>query len=153
MTNEEISIQLYREIPGDQMNAVFGQERCDIDATFMGFVKKYKNLSEIIPRHYTVLDFGCAYNPQSFLFKDHKQFIAIDYCPDMVVFQAPGTEFSRSSAQEFIENRIDQFDLDETFAICSYLPDYEARELVRKTFKNVFVFYPSNKKQFEGLRL
>lgn len=50
-------------------------------------------------------------------------------------------------------NRIHQFDLDETFAICSYVPDDEAQELVRKTFKNLFVYYPSNKKQFKGLRL
>ena len=93
MTNEETSLMIYNMIPEDQKRAVFGQERCEIEPEFLGFVKIYKNLSEIIPKHFTVIDFGCAYNPQSFLFKDHKQFIAVDECHDMIVFHALGTEF------------------------------------------------------------
>ena len=48
--------------------------------------------------------------------------------------------------QEFIKNEVPELfskhhPLD-FFAICSYVPDDEAKELVRKTLPNVFVYYP-----------
>jgi hypothetical protein len=143
-TNEEICRELLDSIPQDQLDTVLNQQYCDIDGEFLGFVKEYKHLSEIIPKHFTVIDCGCAYNPQSYFFQRHKRFIAIDNFKDTIRFQAPGTEFYHISIEAFIQERLHEFDLDETFAICSYVPDWGAlnKELVRKSFKNVFVYYP-----------
>ena len=47
--------------------------------------------------------------------------------------------------QSFLIEDISQYDLDETFAICSYVPDEEAKNIIKKVCKNIFMFYPSNK--------
>lgn len=147
-TNEHISLALYDIIPQDQIDAVFGSHMAyaDIAPEFLGFVDIYKHLSEMIPLHFTVIDFGCGYNPQSFLFQKHKRFVAVDSFKDTTRFLAPGTEFYESTIEAFIKERIYEFVLEETFAICSYVPDWKAnnRELVRKSFENVFVYYPCN---------
>lgn len=51
------------------------------------------------------------------------------------------------SIQEFIANELpillENHDIDDFCAICSYVPDREATKLVRETFPNVFCYYPS----------
>lgn len=130
-------------IPKEQIDRVFNQKECDIDIEFLGFIDIYKKLSEIIPKHFTIVDLGCAYNPQCFYFKDHKKYIAVDlYTKER--FQAENCELINKSICEYIKNDISDLNLDETFAICSYVPDWHDNniEMVRKTFKNVFTYYP-----------
>ena len=144
MTNEELNIKLFDKLPRHQKDRVFSSKWCDIEPGFMGFLKIYKFLSDIIPKHWTVVDLGCAYNPQSFYFTEHKRFIAVDNFSGVERFLATGTEFYEMSIECFIEKHLDDLFLDETFAICSYVPPWGAdnMKLVRESFKNVFTYYP-----------
>jgi hypothetical protein len=49
------------------------------------------------------------------------------------------------SIEEFIKMELPMLHLDKTrcFAISSYVPDDEANKLIRETFPNLIVFYPS----------
>ena len=112
--------------------------------------RTYYNLSKMIPKDWTVLDFGCAYNPQSYLFTEHAKFVAIepeillkDYCYDH--FQAPNTDFIFATGQKFIKKILPSMNLDlkHVFAICNFVPSDECCQMVRETFPNVFTFYPA----------
>ena len=112
----------------------------------------YYYLSRMIPKDWTVIDVGCAYNPQSYLFQGHKRHIAIepkwlDRDFHFEYFQAPNTELLFMTGQEFIKNELPKMnlDLDKTFAICNYVPEWYGEnpmELVRHTFHNCYVYYP-----------
>lgn len=137
--------ELLSVIPNDQLEEVFSGEFCDIDAEFMGFTEQYKALSTIIPKHFTIIDMGCAFAAQSYYFDEHKAYIGVDIFDDVKRFSTNNTTLIVSSIQEFIKNRLPSMglDLETTFAICNYMPDFEAARMVRETFPNVFVFYPS----------
>lgn len=135
--------RLWSLLPKDQIDKVFDQAEIDIDPTFLGFVDVYEKLSEVIPRHFTIVDLGCAYNPQCFFFTEHKKYIAVDFS-DCVKFKADNCEIYHMPIEQFIKEHLHKLDLEETFAICSYVPDWggENRKMVREAFKNVFTYYP-----------
>jgi len=138
-------MNILKLLPTDQVIAVLQQDCCEIDLDFMGFTEIYEKLAEIIPFQFTVIDIGCSYAAQAFLFKNHKRYIGVDPS-NQIRFHTRNTIHYYCSIQELIELHLGlNIDLDETFAICSYVPDAAAKDLVRKTFKNLFVFYPSNK--------
>ncbi len=131
-------------IPKEEVDRLFSvNDRMlgNVDSTFMGFTTTYKVLAGLIPRWWTVVDLGCSYAAQSYYFAEHSKYIGVDeddeerFCPENCVHYV-------KTIQDFIRDDISELDLDETFAICNYVPDDAARELVCKTFKNVYVFYP-----------
>jgi hypothetical protein len=130
-------------LPKDQIERVLNQKYCDIDLNFLGFTDIYENLSKIIPKHFTVIDLGCAYNPQCFYFTEHKQFVAVDIS-ECEKFKSDNCLIFQKSIEDFILENIKDYNLDETFAICSYVPPWggDNREMARKAFKNIFVYYP-----------
>ncbi len=134
---------LLKKLPKDQIKKVFEQKECDIDGFFLGFMDIYESLSKIIPKHFTIIDLGCAYNAQSFYFKDHKQYIAVDIS-DCGKFKTDNCKIYNLSIENFINFNLKQFNLEETFAICSYVPDWggDNKKMVREAFKNLFVYYP-----------
>ena len=132
---------LIKVIPRWQIKEVFSQDRCDIDGEFLGFTDIYENLSKIIPKYMTVIDFGCAYAPQAYYFTKHFKYIGVDSEP-MTQFSTHNSEFFIMSIQNFIKN--EKYIKEISFAICSYVPDFDAQELVRNTFPNTFVYYPTN---------
>lgn len=71
MNEQEITNYVLSLIPKEEKDRVFKQEYCAIGTDFIGFMETYYYLSKIIPKEYTVYDFGCAYNPQCYLFQDH----------------------------------------------------------------------------------
>lgn len=129
-------------IPEDQQYEVFNQDRCDIDGEFIGFTDIYESLSKIIPVHFTVVDLGCAYNPQCYYFINHKQYIAVDDNFQLKRFKTPNCTLYNMSINDFILYHLDNLDLDKTFAICSYVPTN--RDMIRTSFKNLFIYYPSS---------
>lgn len=145
---------LLRIIPKEQQDRVFGQPMCDIDGEFMGFLDIYEHLAAIIPTHWTIIDLGCAYAPQSFLFRNHAKYIGVDLPwdnpelhPDHKTerFIADNTTIYEMTIAGFIENHIKEFDLKTTFAICSYVPPWggDNMKLARENFTNVFTYYPA----------
>lgn len=134
----------YHLIPTEQLGRVFGQEMCDIDGSFLGFTEIYFALAGIVPKHWTIVDLGCAYSPQAFIFKDHKAYIGVDlYAKER--FKAPNTTHYNMPISKFIEAHGPEFDQDTTFAICSYVPPWhdDNMALARQHFKNVFTYYPA----------
>jgi hypothetical protein len=111
---------------------------------FMGFTRVYKNLLPIIPKHFTIIDFGCCYGAQCYYFKDYNLYIGVDTLEEER-FKTDNTIHYRMTIQEFIKMELPMLHLDKTrcFAISSYVPDDEANQLIRETFPNLMVFYPS----------
>lgn len=131
------------DLPADQIQRVMNQKYCDIDSEFFGFVEIYEKLAGIIPKHWDVVDLGCAYNPQCWLFRDHKSFHAVDLLTKER-FTMPNCTIYEMPIEEFIKKHLDQFDLKTTFAICSYVPPWHGDnvKMAREAFKNVFTYYP-----------
>lgn len=133
--------KLMRLIPKEQLESVLNQDMCELEPTFLGFTDVYENLSRIIPKHFTVIDFGCYVACQSYYFRKHKEYIGVDTCPLKRVKFSNATHYFEP-IQSFISDRLSSFCLNTTFAICSYVPDDNAKELIRKSFTNLFIFYP-----------
>ena len=147
--NEKLSKELYNYIKKnhkDQIINVFNQDNIiEISPEFLGFLNIYYYLAKIIPINFTVIDFGCGYNAQSFYFINHKKYIGVDFWPNTVRFQAPNTEFHEMLIDEYIHANKTKFIPEQTFAICSYVPNWRTnnKKLVKETFANIFTFYPS----------
>ena len=142
--SQRINDELLRMIPKNEVEKVLGQEMCDINPSFLGFVDVYYYLSRLIPKDWTVFDFGCAYNPQSYFFKEHSHYIAVD--SDVhEVFQPDNCTVYFMTAQDFMRSILPLTDyrIDKAFAIVNYVPDFEVAELARSIFKNCYTFYPS----------
>ena len=148
--HETANDELLEMIPQEELDRVLNQHECDIEPSFLGFVGIYRNLSEMIPKHWTVIDFGCAYNAQAYFFRDHKRCIAVDTPGITERFMTPNCEFHEMRAQRFIVDLVggdSDIDLETTFAICSYVPDEGAQCAVKNWFPNCYVFYPSGGKK------
>jgi len=138
---------LYNIIPKYQKDLAFsGDASSEISPSFMGFVDIYFYLSKTIPKDWTIIDIGCGYNAQSFLFKEHKKVISIDPYNSIAMFMSPNCELFMVSGRQFIENELPKLNLnlDKTFAILNYVPEWYGgvNDIVRNTFKNLYVFYP-----------
>lgn len=139
---ESINAKLLALLPKEQGDRVFNQEYVDIEPSFLGFVDTYYYLSKIVPTHWTVIDFGSAYNAQSFFFADHKRYIAVDagdierFCPDNCVIFTKRIE-------AFLKEDLPFLDLNkkEVFAICNYV-DTGISLLIGSIFPNSFSYYP-----------
>lgn len=138
---ERINKKLFESIPKLELTRVLDQDECDIEPEFLGFVYIYKNLSEIIPRHFTIVDLGCAYAPQAYYFLDHKKYIGVDIT-EKERFETENSEHYVMDIKKFCKWH--DLDEDETFAICNYVPPWHANNMAfaREYFKNVFTFYP-----------
>lgn len=134
-----------RLLPRDQVERIMAYASGDIGYEFLGFTEIYFALASIIPSYWTIVDLGCAYAPQAFIFKDHKAYIGVDR-GDGERFTAPNTTHYRLSIGEFIAQHGAALEQDSTFAICSYVPPWgeDGVELARRFFKNVFTYYPSH---------
>lgn len=148
-TNHNLSVQLYYSLPEEQRKEVITVENeCDLEPCFMGFVETYYYLSKLIPKDWTVVDIGSAYAPQCYYFQDHAKYIAVEPPSRIKLFHMDNTEIYRMTAKQFINDMLPKLhlDMDKTFAICSYVPEWyneNPRGLTRRVFKNLYCFYPS----------
>lgn len=130
----------------------------------------YYNLSRMIPKNFLVIDIGAGYGAQSYLFQEHKGYVAVEPFPNVIKasskddmewhlesFRCEGTRRYNITAGNFLQYHLKKVlqetdtDISETFAICNYVPDWhheKAGELVRHNFENCYVFYPHSKTVF-----
>jgi len=134
--------ELFDIIPEEEIERVFSYEYCELSYDFMGFTDVYKALSAIIPLHYTIIDLGCYAAAQSYYFLRHKQYIGVDVF-NGERFITPNSVHYIKSIQEFCSEDTHYINLDESFAICSYVPDFSAVKIAKRIFKNLFVYYPA----------
>lgn len=139
-------------IPNDEWERVMNSDAsAEIDCNNMTCGRgTYYYLSRMIPKDWTVIDIGCAYNPQSYLFQNHALHIAIepvwnDKDFHFEYFKAPNTELLFMTGQEFIQKELPKMnlDLDKTFAIVNFVPSGACNLLARETFKNIYTYYPA----------
>ena len=121
------------------------QDRCELGRDFLGFVDIYGSLCDLIPENMVVIDFGCYLAAQSYFFTKHKKYIGVDVVR-MKRFTPFNAEHYVMPIQDFIKNEAqrlcDTYGKENIFAICSYVPDFGATEMVREYFSNVCCYYP-----------
>lgn len=138
--------ELLKIIPKKELNKIF-EEDCELCRDFLGFVNVYKPLSQMISKEFVVIDFGCDLAPQSYFFQNHKAYIGVDINSKERCTPPNAIHFS-CSIQKFIHDFKELFGnhagIASCFAICSFVPDKKAKELIRETFQNIAVYYPTN---------
>lgn len=143
-------IKLMKKIPKEEKYRVFNQAMCDIDCEFVGFIQTYYVLSKLIPKDWTIFDFGCSYNAQCYFFDKHKEYHAIEPIGDngqcTELFHAENTIIHRCTTGEFLKFRFPKMDIDinKCFAIVNNVPNWygeDSMKLVRDSFKNCYTFY------------
>lgn len=139
--------ELFRLIPREKLKYLFANSEAsaELDCTFLGFEDIYKDVLKAVPTDKTIIDLGCAYATQSWYFRGHKKYIGVEICGNNdSVIHTENSEFYFVSIQHFIKELLPTLGLDlkDTFAICSYVSDAEARALVAETFPYCRVYYP-----------
>lgn len=145
--------ELYTLIPPEESRRIMNQEYCELEFDFMGFEDVYKSVLGFVPKGNTIIDLGCYLAAQCYYFKDYKAYIGIDcferdypwnQAKNVERFKCENTTHYIATIQEFIRDILPtlELDLNECFAICSYVPDEEARRMVRETFPYCLVYYP-----------
>lgn len=145
MLVEEVD-DILNYIPKQEVDRLFSKNyrmAGNLELGFMGFTRVYKSLLDIIPKHYTIIDLGCCYAAQCYYFRDYKAYIGVDE-DDEERFATSNTTHYEMRIQEFIKQVLPtlHLNLQECFAICSYVNDDEATKLARYTFPNILVYYP-----------
>ena len=149
--NTDYDHYIWSLIPINERKRVMGSDAAaEINSDFLTCNSKhYYMISQMIWEDWTVIDIGCSYNAQSYLFRRYKKYIGVDLpwrSNDFHFerFQAEGTDFYEMYGQEFINSMLPKLGLDlrKTFAICHYVPDDDCSRLVRNIFPNCLVLYP-----------
>ena len=135
--NTELVRKLAKEYPA-MLKEVLSQEMCDIDGDFLGFVDTYYYLSKLIPKDWTVIDFGCAYNPQAYYFRGHKAFIGVDTGTSKR-FHFGNTDLVDATIADYLKQKPPT---KKVFAICNYVSSKET-EIVRRYYPNCYIYYPA----------
>jgi len=133
--NNNLAVKLAEKYP-KMFKEVIEQNMCDIDGTFLGFVSTYYYLSKLIPKSWTIVDFGCAYNPQAYYFRGHKVFIGIDI-GKRKRFHFENTDLFEGTIADYLKTQPPK---DKVFAICNNVPSNETK-LVREYYPNCFIYY------------
>jgi hypothetical protein len=134
-------IRLCRLYP-DEINRLFAYEYCELESGFLGFLHVYAELN--IPKDFTVIDLGCCQSVQASYFGEHAAYIGVDIgVPAEWCFRQDNAIYCHSSIQDFIQGTLPtlNLDLNKTVAICSYVPDEEAQQMVARTFPYHKVVY------------
>ena len=135
-------------IPREEFSRVFREPysaSAEIDQSFLCFEDAYEYVLKNTTPKDTIIDLGCAYNPQCWYFKDYERYIAVDLPMfDDVRFDSGNVEFYIMSIQQFIKEELPKLglDLNRVVAVCNAVPDEEAMKMVIETFPRHLVAYP-----------
>ena len=145
--------ELYQLIPKDKLDRIFETSQtvaAECDYTFLGFEEVYKAVTLFVPKSKVIIDLGCAYAFQAWYFREYRKYIGVDNdCKDVRItlneLGINNANYFSCSIQKFIEIVFPAlpYTLNEVFAVCSYVPDREVREMVRKFFPHCLVYYPT----------
>ncbi len=140
MTEKEetmLNQKILAEIGRLEVSRLFSYPECELEEDFIAFLNSYADLPEIIPENWTVIDFGCYQAVQGHLFRHHAKYIGIDNAvANKWRLQQDNAEYHECTIQHFIKHILPDsgIDVNRTFAVCSYVPDKQAREMVRTVF-------------------
>lgn len=132
----------------------------ELDSDFICFAQNYTPLSELLPKHFTIVDCGCYQAMQCHLFRDFKAYIGVDnydkpsrnhgdYRPplratdwNVVHYKMDITSFI-SYCPEYREDP-------NTYFIASAVPDFAQTLILFRSVKNCFVAYPGGPLHVKG---
>lgn len=139
--------QLFKIIPKDLLDNLFenSNANAELDCSFLCFEDIYIKALEVTTRETIIIDLGCAYATQSWFFRDYKKYIGVECSGDeKTVIHIENSKFYFTTIQNFIKEVLPTLDinLNNVFAICSYVPDEEARQMIIDTFPYYLVYYP-----------
>lgn len=139
--------ELAKLIPRDKLDYLFQHSNAsaDMDFTFLCFDNIYKELLDCVPKDKIILDLGCAYATQNWYFREYGKYIGVDCIGNNdSVIHTENSEFYFMTIQDFIKKKLPllSLDLNNVFAVCSYVPDKSAMDLVLETFPYYRVYYP-----------
>lgn len=138
--NEEESLKLWKSLAPEEQKRIYSWEYCETAGDFCGFLHCYKDLTELLPKDFTIIDIGACQAIQGAYFRDFAGYIAVDAAvPVEVMLHEEGIQHYFMSGQDFIRNVLPQLqkdglDIRKAFCICSYVPDEELREEIKKVF-------------------
>lgn len=140
---------ILKSIGEDEVRRLFSYDECEVDTEFLGFLENYKDIPEKLPHDFTVIDIGCYMAFQADYFKEYKNYIGVEPdVPNEYRLKQHNAEYYEQTAQQFVKETLPKLidnglDLQKTFAVCSAVPDKEARKLVCSTFPYHRTAYPA----------
>lgn len=143
--------KLWDIIPIKEVNEKLSQDYCKLDLEFAGFEYQYRAVANNVPDDYTIIDFGCYMAAQAYLFKNHEAYIGVDIVGDVERFTTENTIHYTMSIQEFIKEELPRYKGKKVYAICNYVPDADARDLVAMACENFMVYYPGELLRCKGI--
>lgn len=143
--------KLWDIIPIKEVNEKLSQDYCELDLEFAGFEYQYRAVANNVPDDYTIIDFGCYMAAQAYLFVNHEAYIGVDTVDHVERFATENTTHYTMSIQEFIKEELPKYKGKKVYAICNYVPDTEARDLVAMACENFMVYYPEELLQCKGI--
>ena len=134
-------------IPIELQERMAAHPECEYDRDFLGFEDVYKAVTQFVPKDKIIIDFGCYLAAQAWLFKDYKNYIGVD-SDELLAYRlwTDNVIHFGCTIQHFITAimpELNGLDVEQCFAICSYVPDEEAQAMVRATFPYCLVYYPT----------
>lgn len=143
--------KLWDIIPLKEIEEKLSQDYCELDLEFAGFECQYRAVANNVPDDYTIIDFGCYMAAQAYLFKNHEAYIGVDIASNVERFATENTTHYVMSIQEFIKEELPKYKGKKVYAICNYVPDADARDLVTMVCENFMVYYPGELLRCKGI--
>ena len=143
--------KLWDIIPLKEVNEKLSQYYCELDLEFAGFEYQYRAVANNVPYNYTIIDLGCYMAAQAYLFCNHEAYIGVDMVDDVERFATENTTHYVMSIQEFIKEELPKYKGKKVYAICNYVPDENARDLVTMACENFMVYYPGELLRCKGI--
>lgn len=126
----------------DEIGRLMKWDYCELEHDFLGFLSEYDCVK--VPEDFAIIDLGCYMGIQATYFANHQAYIGVDVAvPAEWRFQQDNVVSFEQSIQDFLRHTLPTLDLDlnRCFAICSYVPDSEAQQMVADTFPYHRVVY------------
>lgn len=143
--------RLWDIVPIKEVNEKLSQDYCELDLEFAGFEYQYRAVANNVPNDYTIIDFGCYMAAQAYLFCNHEAYIGVDTVDHVERFATENTTHYVMSIQEFIKKELPKYKGKKVYAICNYVPDAEAKDLVTMACENFMVYYPCELLRCKGI--
>lgn len=126
----------------DEIRRIAKYPEFELDHDFLGFLEEYASLP--VPEDFVIIDLGCNHGIQGVYFEGHEAYVGIDIgIPSEWRMQHQNAVYFDCSIQEFVKYIFAELNLDpeRCFAICSYVPDKEAQQMVAEAFPYHKVVY------------
>lgn len=138
---------LIKSIGHNEIKRLFSYKEAEVDYEFLGFLDNYRDIPNIVPVDFTIVDVGCYMAFQADYFKHYRRYIGIEpFCPIEFRLIQRNAEYYLQTIQDFVKMPF-RFDIDKSFAVCSGVPDSkgEIKKIIVETFPYFRIAYPGQK--------